>query len=242
MAFENQPDVCLLFFNFWGVCFFIFGLLTEIKWITLDFTKMLMGLCVCIQLVQVIINTTHLEQSCHYLEEFISNITNVPPHTVNATKLYGTSTFKVLLRACISQIYVYIYIVVCIDMCVSIYSICIFHYSTHASAVWCVLFQDARHSAEAEIYTSLNAKIDQFLQLADYDWLVSAQGDNGEASDYLIDLIAFLKSTFSVFTNLPVSPRRHTCAIPQICRSHCADLFTCLFLLVADLVKSFLKV
>uniref|UniRef100_A0A3Q0R212 Exocyst complex component 6B n=1 Tax=Amphilophus citrinellus TaxID=61819 RepID=A0A3Q0R212_AMPCI len=47
------------------------------------------------ELVQVIINTTHLEQSCHFLEEFISNITNVPPDTVNATKLYGTSTFKV---------------------------------------------------------------------------------------------------------------------------------------------------
>lgn len=90
---------------------------------------------------------------------------------------------------------------------------------------WSVCFQDARHSAEAEIYTSLNAKIDQFLQLADYDWLVSAQGDNAEASDYLIDLIAFLKSTFSVFTNLPVSPRQHMCAIPQIC--HYVDLCTC---------------
>lgn len=52
-------------------------------------------LVVYFQLVQVIINTTHLEQSCHFLEEFISNITNVPPDTVNATKLYGTSTFKV---------------------------------------------------------------------------------------------------------------------------------------------------
>ncbi|KAG7233382.1 hypothetical protein INR49_007112 [Caranx melampygus] len=112
------------------------------------------------QLVQVIINTTHLEQSCHFLEEFISNITNVPPDTVNATKLYGTSTFK-----------------------------------------------DARHAAEAEIYTSLNAKIDQFLQLADYDWLAPVQGGGTlAASDYLIDLIAFLKSTFSVFTNLPGEP------------------------------------
>lgn len=53
------------------------------------------GLPCCKQLVQVIINTTHLEQSCHFLEEFISNITNVPPDTVNTTKLYGTSTFKV---------------------------------------------------------------------------------------------------------------------------------------------------
>lgn len=43
----------------------------------------------------MIINTTHLEQCCHFLEEFISNITNVPPDTANATKLYGTSTFKV---------------------------------------------------------------------------------------------------------------------------------------------------
>uniref|UniRef100_A0A8C2F1K1 Exocyst complex component 6B n=1 Tax=Cyprinus carpio TaxID=7962 RepID=A0A8C2F1K1_CYPCA len=108
------------------------------------------------ELVQIIINTTHLEQSCHYLEEFISNITNVPPDTINATKLYGTSTFK-----------------------------------------------DARHAAEEEIYTNLNQKIDQFLQLADYDW-TAAQG-GAQASDYLSDLIAFLCSTFAVFTHLPVS-------------------------------------
>ncbi|KAA8582724.1 hypothetical protein FQN60_006395, partial [Etheostoma spectabile] len=115
------------------------------------------------ELVQVIINTTHLEQCCHFLEEFISNITNVPPDTANATKLYGTSTFK-----------------------------------------------DARHAAEEEIYTNLNAKIDQFLQLADYDWMAAGQGGGTlEASDYLVDLIAFLKSTFSVFTNLPQSAMEH---------------------------------
>lgn len=93
-----------------------------------------------------------------------------------------------------------------------------------------VLLQDARHAAEAEIYTSLNAKIDQFLQLADYDWLVSAQGDNTEASDYLIDLIAFLKSTFSVFTNLPVSKHR---AKSQICSCHCAcvQMFLSLYMI-----------
>lgn len=91
---------------------------------------------------------------------------------------------------------------------------------------WSVLFQDARHSAEAEIYTSLNAKIDQFLQLADYDWLVSAQGDNAEASDYLIDLIAFLKSTFSVFTNLPVSPRPHVCHTTDLLPSLCRFVYT----------------
>uniref|UniRef100_A0A669F0I5 Exocyst complex component n=1 Tax=Oreochromis niloticus TaxID=8128 RepID=A0A669F0I5_ORENI len=134
------------------------------------------------ELVQVIINTTHLEQSCHFLEEFISNITNVPPDTVNATKLYGTSTFK-----------------------------------------------DARHAAEAEIYTSLNAKIDQFLQLADYDWMAAVPGgENLAASDYLIDLIAFLKSTFSVFTNLPGKVAQ------TACMSSCKHISTSLMQLLLD--------
>uniref|UniRef100_A0A8C2F0D6 Exocyst complex component n=1 Tax=Cyprinus carpio TaxID=7962 RepID=A0A8C2F0D6_CYPCA len=119
------------------------------------------------ELVQIIINTTHLEQSCHYLEEFISNITNVPPDTINATKLYGTSTFK-----------------------------------------------DARHAAEEEIYTNLNQKIDQFLQLADYDW-TAAQG-GAQASDYLSDLIAFLCSTFAVFTHFLWSPLFDTIALKEI--------------------------
>lgn len=74
-----------------------------------------------------------------------------------------------------------------------------------------IFSQDARHAAEAEIYTSLNAKIDQFLQLADYDWMSAAQdGKNLTTSDYLLDLIAFLRSTFSVFTNLPVSTHSQT--------------------------------
>ncbi|KAL8206453.1 UNVERIFIED_CONTAM: Exocyst complex component 6B [Gekko kuhli] len=106
------------------------------------------------ELVQIIINTTHLEKSCQFLEEFITNITNVLPETVHTTKLYGATTFK-----------------------------------------------DARHAAEEEIYTNLNQKIDQFLQLADYDWM--AVEPSAEASDYLVDLIAFLRSTFAVFTHLP---------------------------------------
>uniref|UniRef100_A0A8B9VC96 Exocyst complex component n=1 Tax=Anas zonorhyncha TaxID=75864 RepID=A0A8B9VC96_9AVES len=107
------------------------------------------------ELVQIIINTTHLEKSCKFLEEFITNITNVLPETVHTTKLYGTTTFK-----------------------------------------------DARHAAEEEIYTNLNQKIDQFLQLADYDWMAMEPGS--KASDYLVDLIGFLRSTFAVFTHLPL--------------------------------------
>uniref|UniRef100_A0A9J7Y1D8 Exocyst complex component n=1 Tax=Cyprinus carpio carpio TaxID=630221 RepID=A0A9J7Y1D8_CYPCA len=131
------------------------------------------------ELVQIIINTTHLEQSCHYLEEFISNITNVPPDTINATKLYGTSTFK-----------------------------------------------DARHAAEEEIYTNLNQKIDQFLQLADYDW-TAAQG-GAQASDYLSDLIAFLCSTFAVFTHLPGKVAQ------TACMSACKHLSTSLLQLLLE--------
>ncbi|XP_056612461.1 exocyst complex component 6B [Triplophysa dalaica] len=131
------------------------------------------------ELVQIIINTTHLEQCCHYLEEFISNITNVPPDTINATKLYGTSTFK-----------------------------------------------DARHAAEEEIYTNLNQKIDQFLQLADYDW-TAAQG-GGQASDYLTDLIAFLCSTFAVFTHLPGKVAQ------TACMSACKHLSTSLLQLLLE--------
>uniref|UniRef100_A0A3P9DT47 Exocyst complex component n=1 Tax=Maylandia zebra TaxID=106582 RepID=A0A3P9DT47_9CICH len=113
------------------------------------------------ELVQIIINTTHLEQACRYLEEFITNITNVSPETVHTTRLYGLSTFK-----------------------------------------------DARHAAEGEIYTKLNQKIDEFIQLADYEWGM-AESD-GRASGYLMDLINFLRSTFQVFTHLPVSVS-HTC-------------------------------
>uniref|UniRef100_A0A4W6FL78 Exocyst complex component n=1 Tax=Lates calcarifer TaxID=8187 RepID=A0A4W6FL78_LATCA len=107
------------------------------------------------ELVQIIINTTHLEQACRYLEEFITNITNVSPETVHTTRLYGLSTFK-----------------------------------------------DARHAAEGEIYTKLNQKIDEFIQLADYEWGM-AESD-GRASGYLMDLINFLRSTFQVFTHLPL--------------------------------------
>ncbi|KTG46115.1 hypothetical protein cypCar_00024053 [Cyprinus carpio] len=64
------------------------------------------------------------------------------------------------------------------------------------------LTEDARHAAEGEIYTKLNQKIDEFIQLADYEWGM-AESD-GRASGYLMDLINFLRSTFQVFTHLPL--------------------------------------
>ncbi|NWI02229.1 EXC6B protein, partial [Tichodroma muraria] len=145
------------------------------------------------ELVQIIINTTHLEKSCKFLEEFITNITNVLPETVHTTKLYGTTTFK-----------------------------------------------DARHAAEEEIYTNLNQKIDQFLQLADYDWMALEPGSR--ASDYLVDLIGFLRSTFAVFTHLPVSQAPRPPSLPlqggkvaqTACMSACKHLSTSLLQLLLE--------
>uniref|UniRef100_A0A8B9NZB0 Exocyst complex component n=1 Tax=Apteryx owenii TaxID=8824 RepID=A0A8B9NZB0_APTOW len=131
------------------------------------------------ELVQIIINTTHLEKSCKFLEEFITNITNVLPETVHTTKLYGTTTFK-----------------------------------------------DARHAAEEEIYTNLNQKIDQFLQLADYDWMTMEP--SSKASEYLVDLIGFLRSTFAVFTHLPGKVAQ------TACMSACKHLSTSLMQLLLE--------
>jgi len=69
-----------------------------------------------------------------------------------------------------------------------------------------------------QIYQKLNSKIDEFFELADYDW--SMKEPRGTASRYLLDLIAFLQHNFEVFTNLPVctcSPRvRFSVAVDQV--------------------------
>ncbi|XP_037660075.1 exocyst complex component 6 isoform X4 [Choloepus didactylus] len=131
------------------------------------------------ELVQIIINTTHLEQACKYLEDFITNITNISQETIHTTRLYGLSTFK-----------------------------------------------DARHAAEGEIYTKLNQKIDEFVQLADYDWTMSEP--DGRASGYLIDLINFLRSIFQVFTHLPGKVAQ------TACMSACQHLSTSLMQMLLD--------
>uniref|UniRef100_UPI00398F7B32 exocyst complex component 6 isoform X4 n=1 Tax=Pristiophorus japonicus TaxID=55135 RepID=UPI00398F7B32 len=141
------------------------------------------------ELVQIIINTTHLEQACKYLEDFITNITNVSPETVHTTRLYGLSTFK-----------------------------------------------DARHAAEGEIYTKLNHKIDEFIQLSDYEWTMTEP--NGRASGYLMDLINFLRSTFQVFTHLPNNVNHHAAMSGKVaqtaCMSACKHLSTSLMQMLLD--------
>jgi len=64
------------------------------------------------------------------------------------------------------------------------------------------MFKDARAEAEEQIYEKLKVKIDESFELANYDWTLNEP--EGRASDYIIDLVAFLQSTFLAFTNLPV--------------------------------------
>nr|XP_008113544.1 PREDICTED: exocyst complex component 6 isoform X1 [Anolis carolinensis] len=141
------------------------------------------------ELVQIIINTTHLEQACKYLEDFITNITNISQETLHTARLYGLSTFK-----------------------------------------------DARHAAEGEIYTKLNQKIDEFIQLADYDWTMVEP--DGRASGYLMDLINFLRSTFQVFTHLPNNNNDHAAMSGKVaqtaCMSACQHLSTTLMQMLLD--------
>ena len=63
------------------------------------------------------------------------------------------------------------------------------------------MFKDARAEAESQIYKKLNDQIDEFLSLSDYDWTLTEA--TGQASSFVTDLIAWLKSTFQAFTNLP---------------------------------------
>ncbi|XP_077991948.1 exocyst complex component 6B-like [Glandiceps talaboti] len=114
------------------------------------------------ELIQITINTTHLENSCVYLEEFISNITGAPADSKHATSFQGVSIFK-----------------------------------------------DARDEAEQQIYKTLNAKMDEFLDLASYNWRLEEA--KGHPSGYLMDLIAFLESNFIAFNHLPGKVAQTAC-------------------------------
>ena len=65
------------------------------------------------------------------------------------------------------------------------------------------MIKDIRCEAEEQIYTALRLKLNQFLDLASYNWMLDEP--SGHSSSFVTDLIAFLKSTFEAFTNLPVS-------------------------------------
>uniref|UniRef100_A0A1I8ATR9 Exocyst complex component n=1 Tax=Steinernema glaseri TaxID=37863 RepID=A0A1I8ATR9_9BILA len=80
------------------------------------------------------------------------------------------------------------------------------------------VFRDVRSEVEQHIDGALKRKVDDFMELASYDWEMSNAG--GVASDYIADLIKFLTTTFTSFTNLPIQLARHSCM--QTCK-HLAD-------------------
>ncbi|XP_025094033.1 exocyst complex component 6B-like isoform X3 [Pomacea canaliculata] len=81
------------------------------------------------------------------------------------------------------------------------------------------MFKDARSDAEQHIYEQLNAKIDEFIDLAAYDWTLVEP--RGHASSYIMDLMAFLQSTFMSFTNLPVFHQECTGYIDKVAKTAC---------------------
>jgi exocyst complex component 6 len=65
------------------------------------------------------------------------------------------------------------------------------------------MFRVARADAEQQISEKLQRKLDEFMELENYDWMLGEP--QGHASSHITDMIAYLQSTLQAFTNLPVS-------------------------------------
>ncbi len=114
-----------------------------------------------LQLIQIVINTVHLEETNIYLENYISEVTEIEDMN-QAARLQARSMFK-----------------------------------------------DIRAEAEEHIYKKLVSKMSEFIDLANYDWTLNEP--LGTASSWLIDLIAFLRTVFASFTNLPTRVAQVCC-------------------------------
>ncbi|KAJ8918997.1 hypothetical protein NQ315_016901 [Exocentrus adspersus] len=92
------------------------------------------------------------------------------------------------------------------------------------------MFRVAREDAVRQICEKLKQKIDEFLELENYDWLLIEP--KGHASSYISDLIAFLQTTFQSFTNIPPE------AAQIACKSACEHIANALFtMLMNDEIK-----
>lgn len=93
------------------------------------------------------------------------------------------------------------------------------------------MFRVAREDAERQICLKLRAKLDEFFDLENYDWLLIEP--DGHASTFIVDLIAFLQSIFQSFTNLPQQ-------VAQVaCKSACQHISNSMLkLILNDQIKS----
>ncbi|XP_033224455.1 exocyst complex component 6B isoform X3 [Belonocnema kinseyi] len=71
------------------------------------------------------------------------------------------------------------------------------------------MFRVARDDAEKQICEKLKRKLDEFLELENYEWNLAES--QGHASGFITDLIAFLESTFRCFTDLPQEVAQVAC-------------------------------
>lgn len=97
-----------------------------------------------LQLIQIDINTYHLEETNIHLEKYISEITGASLEATHIARLQGRSIFK-----------------------------------------------DIRVEAEEEIHSKLISKIDEFIELANYDYLMSEP--EGTSSPWLMDLVSVME-------------------------------------------------
>ncbi|XP_058961962.2 exocyst complex component 6B [Pocillopora verrucosa] len=114
------------------------------------------------QLVQMSINTIHLEEACNHLEEYVTAVTRTSSERINVSRVYGLSSFK-----------------------------------------------DMRAEAEQQVYERLNMKIEDFVELANYNWV--PVNSRLHASSYLVDLLDYLHTTFLNFTTLPGNVAQTAC-------------------------------
>ena len=140
-----------------------------------------------LQLIQIAINTNYLEEASVYLEDYITrtigyNYSNSLSSTSNITSTTVLSDPK---------------------------STSSNQHQNLFRLQGKSMFKEARADAESQIYLQLNQKIDEFLELASYDWLMGES--SGTASSFISDLIAFLRSTFEAFTNLPLKVAQTAC-------------------------------
>lgn len=71
------------------------------------------------------------------------------------------------------------------------------------------MFRVAREDAVRQICEKLCQKLNEFLELESYDWLLVEP--QGHASSFVTDIIAFLQTTFQSFTNLPPEVAQVAC-------------------------------
>jgi len=85
-------------------------------------------------------------------------------------------------------------------------------------------FKEVKEEAKRQIYVKLTHKIDEFFELSHYNWKVVVARE--APSDYMMDMLTYLKNTFKAFTQLEPIVAQTACI--KACE-HIADTLYDLF-------------